>query len=129
MPVFSLREAAEQVGVAKSSIWRAIKSGRLSAGRTENGGFEIEASELFRVFNPRPAERAKGQPEGQETTAATAAFEAQIAGLKEVADLLRNQLDDTRRDRDHWRSQCERMTPIADQRPAPRRWWGWRAAG
>ena len=41
------------------------------------------------------------------TPDATAVLEAQIAGLREVSDLLRHQLDDLREDRDRWRVQAE----------------------
>ncbi len=57
-----LREAAEQAGTSKSTIWRAIKSGRMSATRTDDGGFAIDPAELFRAFPPeRPSERLAGQ--------------------------------------------------------------------
>src|SRR4051794_35625628 len=55
MPTFGLREAARQAGVTKSTIHRAVQQGRLSASRTEGGGYAIEASELFRVYPPRGA--------------------------------------------------------------------------
>ena len=43
--------------------------------------------------------------------------EAQIAGLKEVADLLRTQLEDVREDRDRWREQATAVTrQLPDQR-------------
>ncbi len=50
MATFSLREAAEQAGTSKSTIFRAIKGGRLSAARTDDGGFAIDPAELFRVY-------------------------------------------------------------------------------
>src|SRR5262249_56287254 len=40
---------------------------------------------------------------------ATAALEAQVAGLREVCDLLRKQLDEARQDRERWRLQAEAM--------------------
>ena len=55
MAVFSLRTAAQQAGTSKSTILRAIKGGRLSASRTADGGYEIDASELIRVYPPRPS--------------------------------------------------------------------------
>ncbi len=62
MASLSLREAAEQAGTSKSTIWRAIKSGRMSATRTDDGGFAIDPAELFRAFPPeRPSERLAGQ--------------------------------------------------------------------
>ena len=41
------------------------------------------------------------------TPDATAVLEAQIAGLREVSDLLHHQLDDLREDRDRRRVQTE----------------------
>jgi hypothetical protein len=43
-----------------------------------------------------------GQPD------ATVLLEAQIASLKDVAALMREQLEDVQNDRDAWRSQAER---------------------
>src|SRR5215211_1879213 len=58
MATFGLREAALQAGVDKSTIHRAIQSGRLSAARTENGGYSIDAAELLRVYPPKPVDSA-----------------------------------------------------------------------
>jgi hypothetical protein len=48
----SLGQAAKETGLDKSTISRAIKSGKLSAHRKESGGYEIDPAELFRVFSP-----------------------------------------------------------------------------
>ena len=48
----SLGQAAKETGMDKSTISRAIKSGKLSATRQENGGYAIDPAELFRVFAP-----------------------------------------------------------------------------
>lgn len=50
MAMLSLREAAQLCGRGKSTIQSAIKEGRLSAGRNEKGGYQIDPSELHRVF-------------------------------------------------------------------------------
>lgn len=50
MTNLSLRDAATLCGRGKSTIQRAIKSGQLSANRSEAGGYEIDAAELYRVF-------------------------------------------------------------------------------
>ena len=56
----------------------------------------------------------------------TPAHEAQIAGLREVAELLRRQLDDVRADRDAWREQAQAgqrlLTPPVTP-PGRRPWW------
>jgi hypothetical protein len=48
----SLGQAAKETGLDKSTISRAIKTGRLSAERKDSGGYEIDPAELFRVFSP-----------------------------------------------------------------------------
>jgi len=50
----SLGQAAKETGMDKSTLSRAIKSGKLSATRQENGGYAIDPAELFRVFAPAP---------------------------------------------------------------------------
>ena len=47
---FSLREAAREVGASKSTILRAVKSGRLSARRNDDGEYLVDAAELHRVY-------------------------------------------------------------------------------
>ena len=48
----TLGTAAIATGKSKTTIHRAIKSGKLSAFRCEDGTFEIDPSELHRVFDP-----------------------------------------------------------------------------
>ena len=50
MTMLSLREAAQLCGRGKSTIQTAIREGKLSAGRNEKGGYQIDPSELHRVF-------------------------------------------------------------------------------
>src|SRR5262249_46252403 len=109
MPTLSLRDAAEQAGTSKSTIWRAIKSGRLSAARTDGGGFAIDPAELFRVFQPkRLEERPVGHDATVPATPATldemtvrlAAIEAEVKGLRELLAEVRASRDDLRQDRD-----------------------------
>lgn len=46
----TLRQAAELSGASRSTIHRALKSGKLSGGRLEDGAWDIDPSELARVF-------------------------------------------------------------------------------
>lgn len=48
--MLSPNDAAKQVGKSKTTILRAIKKGRLSASRDENGNHQIDPSELARVY-------------------------------------------------------------------------------
>jgi hypothetical protein len=47
---YSMGEAAKATGKSKATIHRAIKSGKISAHKKEDGSYEIDPSELHRVF-------------------------------------------------------------------------------
>jgi hypothetical protein len=52
---YSLSQAAEAVGMNRSSILRAIKAGKISATRDEHDQWQIEPAELHRVNPAAPA--------------------------------------------------------------------------
>lgn len=129
MTTFSIRDAAREAGVSKTSILRAIQSGRMSAPRKDDGGYAIDPAELFRVFPPKaseghrdaPGTRSEGQtvpidgPHGTElVTARTsdlevrlAKAEAQLEALKEIVEIERKRAEDLRQERDKWSSLAE----------------------
>ena len=51
----TLAEAAQQTGLNRSTVLRAIKSGRISGNKDELGQWSVEPAELFRVFAPAEA--------------------------------------------------------------------------
>lgn len=51
--MLTLQQAANATGKAKSTIQRAIKSGRLSAKRLDGGAYAIDPAELSRVYQLR----------------------------------------------------------------------------
>src|SRR3954453_15051756 len=119
MAMLSLREAAAAAGAHKSSIFRAIKSGRLSAGRTDDGEYAIDPAELMRVYPPKPETGARQDATGEavELRVRNARLEAEIAGLREMADELR-------RTRDAYERQITALTAaLPKPEPVPRRWW------
>jgi excisionase family DNA binding protein len=142
MSTLSLREAAEQTGVSKSTIFRAIKSGRMSAQRDDDGNFLIDPAELFRVYPPKPTddvapegagERSAGQdatPTGRgdatELVVRNAQLEAEISALKAILEAEKKRADEIREDRDRWAKQAERLAlapPVGASSPEPRRGW------
>lgn len=137
---FSLREAAQQAGVSKSTILRAIRSGRLSAARTEDAGYVIDPSELARVY---PAQRATQQAlersTGHDATDATvrgdaienAGLRAEVEGLRQLLAQMRDTVADLKDDRDGWRQQAEaaqRLLGTTSGTEPRRPWWRRRAA-
>jgi RPA family protein len=109
--MLSLSEAARVAGQSKSTIWRAVNSGRLSA--TYTGDYQIDPAVLHRVFSLGTEGRATTVSVKQDATdlerAETALMQAQINRLFQVGELIRNELDN---DRDAWRSQADRLRQL-----------------
>jgi len=139
MTALSLREAAAQAKASKSTIWRAIKAGRISAARTDDGGFAIDPAELFRTFPPDRAQkqgtiqaepRAVPDPTADDIAPRRDATKAVIAGPASLLAEVRAIHDELRQDRDERRTRAEQLlAPAAPTKPeaswsAPRRpWW------
>jgi len=122
MPVLSLSQAAKLTGKSKSTINRAIKTGKLSATRHEDGTYSIDPAELSRAFDMEPltgAKRHDAELEGTHLFERIAALEAMLSREREISV-------DLKEDRDRWRQQAIAM--LADQRPTHNswRWWIWR---
>jgi excisionase family DNA binding protein len=137
MTTFSLREAAEQTGTSKSTIFRAIRAGRLSANKDADGNFAIDPAELFRVYPPKSEEvaeeRAAKRPEGQgaiafdttELRVRNAELEGQITALRLLLETAQKREDDLKAERDRWAAQAERLALAGPAGKAARPWWPW----
>src|SRR5215212_3507901 len=137
MAALGLREAAQQVGLHRSSLFRAIRAGRLSAERTDGGDYLIDPAELFRVYPPRP-ERAQQSaqvcPEQGARPAETdvtglrvriATLEGQVGTLSAELRTVRELADTLRKECDRWHEQAQRLALAG---PPRRSWWPWRSA-
>jgi hypothetical protein len=146
----SLRTAAAQAGVSKTTIIRAIRSGRLSAPRNDDGGYAIDPAELFRVYPPgagaeedqedrngtAPGDRdapPAGPPDASERTRGTtldlevrlARAEARLEVLEGVLELERRRAEERaeelRQERDRWAMMAEAsQRQLVDMTKRPR---------
>ena len=115
MPL-TLAEAAQATGLNRSTILRAIKSGRISGARDETGAWSVEPVELHRIFPP-----AEAKPEPMRQDAQTDALVLE----------LRAQLAEMRSQRDAWQGIAERLALSTPKPPesvpkpaeAKRPWW------
>jgi excisionase family DNA binding protein len=122
MPHVTLGEASRQTGRSKSQVSRAIRDGKLSAERSvETGSFRIEQSELQRWQDATTVVRATASISTGEDSATTLqqSLEAQIAGLKELAALLREQRDDALSQRDKWEVAYQAQRLLIPPPPQP----------
>ena len=138
MPGLSLREAAKEVNVSKSTILRAVRNGRLSAARTDNGGYSIDPAELFRVYEPRTVASTPERSEGHRAARAlleerievikVLADELRIEGLKALTDELRDRVRDLTEQRDQAQARAAELDGRLLTYQAPPRWFWWRRA-
>lgn len=139
---YTLSEAAKATGKNKTTIQRAIKSGKVSAGKGDGGSYEIDPSELHRVFPPIVAhavakhmqsndtQQAKFTPESSHIDRVFE-LEKELAVARERANGLeaqKNQMTDTINDlRKRLDSSETRITALlADNSPKPKSWWPWK---
>jgi excisionase family DNA binding protein len=133
MAHLSLREAAEAVGVSKSTLFRAIRAGRVSATRDDDGQFRLDPAELFRVYEPANSERsapirATPQVMTQDAPAPDMGLAVRCASLEAEVQGLKQMVEELRRTRDKWEAQAERLalappTPVTVNMPERQPWW------
>ena len=139
---YSLAEAAKATGKNKTTIQRAIKSGKISAVKGDSGAYEIDPAELHRVFPPATAQRDAQQAASNDTQRPTVAWET--SRLERIAELerelavaqsrsisleeQRQQMNETIEDlRGRLDRSEERVTALLVAPPQKRRgWWPWR---
>jgi hypothetical protein len=146
MSTLSLRDAAAAAGASKTSILRAIQSGRMSAPRKDGGGYAIDPAELFRVF-PKGSEGGQldrsgdadlgqivslGRDRADQLPVRLAALETEVQGLKDLVRRLDQDKLDLQSDRDAWKGQAESAQRLlSGPKPEPHRrsWWPWKRLG
>lgn len=128
MPKLSPRDAVRVYQVSRATLMRALSEGKISAEKTTEGHWQIDASELARLYTMRAPQKALdrprpkpiGQPETPHETPLEHAMELRLARAeaaleaeREKTALLQRNLDDLRR-----------MLPPPDAKPR-RSWWPW----
>src|SRR3546814_11633000 len=104
-----VRGEAEKVGDTRQTLMKSIKTGRVSAEKSDDGEWRMEPVELFRVWPPVNGVQQPLQPniKGSDTP-----------GLQAKNRLLREQVAELREERNAWREQAQRLA-LHDQRPVP----------
>jgi len=123
-------QAAKETKKAKSTITSAIKSGRLSASKGENGQYIIDPAELFRVFPPKKQNASNENDTGQierdatpkpntENTLKIKELELELKFERQESSRLQHQVNDMADERNHWRTQASQLAlthqPIKQQ--------------
>ena len=95
MTVLTLNQAAKAVKKSKSTIQYALKTGRLSGFKDERGNYQIDTSELFRVYESNAnKEDEKSTLEHVEVNVKTALLEQKLEFLEYRLDKLEKEKND-----------------------------------
>jgi hypothetical protein len=129
---YSLAEAATASGKSKMTIQRAIKSGKLSASRRDDKSYDIDPSELHRVFPPVSVLEAKNDNKVRDDIANDMSLlQAELKIRDEKITLIEaererereqftDQIDDLRRRLDSEGEERRKLTALlTDQRQKP----------
>ena len=110
----TLNQAAKECGRAKSTISKALKSGKLSYVEKTDAGYRIDPAELFRVFPPqKPSDHSLpvGNPpkSEQKTSVATIEMAIELGQLRAETEHLRQEAATLRSERDDWKQQAQTL--------------------
>jgi hypothetical protein len=130
----TLGEASKQTGKSKATLSRAVKNGRISAIKQDDGSFSIEPSELFRVYKRvydgthTTARNAKDETVRNPTSTPEqdieiATLRAELSAARERIDDLKRQADEIREDRDAWKHQANRLLSAPPQQEQKKGFW------
>lgn len=118
----TLGEAAKATGKSKTTISKYIKNGKLSFLSKDKNGYQIDPSELFRVFPPSNSKHGRsltpkitgGTPENNTDLTA----ENEILKVKLEAE--RKRADNLQVERDDWKKQAQTLLLKSPEKPAER---------
>ena len=94
MMILTLTQAAKAAGVARSTLYRAIRKGRISVVSQPNGSKGIDTAELIRVFGP--LQDAAEQAQQLNAQQNVALLRARIDALERENTLLRDEVQASR---------------------------------
>lgn len=119
--MLTLTESAKIVGKTRSAVFKAIKSGRLSATKDAQGHFIVDPAELYRVYTGNMVEVNKSEhQETERETQETVFLRRENELLRQQIERDREQLTDLKEDRDHWRRQATMLlTHQPEKQPEP----------
>jgi excisionase family DNA binding protein len=122
--MLTLGQAAKETGLSKPSISKAIKNGRLSAVKTDNGEYQIDPAELFRVYPV--SSKPKVETLQEETPSLLDGLKIKLDAMQELLrqvsgerDDLRRRLDEEAVDRRENAEEVRRLTLLITHQPKP----------
>jgi len=133
---YTLGEAAIATGKSKSTLSKAIKAGKITAFKNDNGAFEIEPSELHRLYPPAPLAIEENTSESIDSeqnatpestpknTSNIEVLEAKLQMANERIEELKADKEKLEVDKEQWRQQATNLLAAPDRRGLLQRIFG-----
>lgn len=121
----TLRQAAEQCGASRTTINRALKSGKLSGSRTDAGAWSIDPAELARVFPWDVTGLTKWDTRGHSRDGAgerESVLAVRVELLEQQLERERDTVEDLRRRLDKAEDRVLALTPPPERPPQGTLW-------
>lgn len=117
MALHSVTEAAKMAGVTRRTIYRYLKSGKLSAAVTSGDNTQIETSELLRVFGslsqPEAAE-VSTESQGNEPEYVTRLLD-EMSRLREIIESQQTLLLEDKQSREQQNAERQQQSELIEQ--------------
>ena len=97
MTVLTLTQAAQRAAISRSTLYRAIRAGRISVVSLSTGRRGIDIAELIRVFGPLQTETVQKEQSG--TSSDIAVLRERCASLQREVEWLRADLADAKNEK------------------------------
>ena len=124
---YTLGTAAKATGKAKSTILRAVKNGTISAIKSRDGSYEIEPSELHRVFPPNSTQQAPSnntQPYEEHDATLRLRLDVLESERQRERDQMQATIDDLRARLDRSEDRFTAILGTQNKKSKPF-WWPW----
>ena len=142
---YTLTQAAEAAKVQRSTVFKWIKAGKVSAAKADDGTFRIDPAELHRFLSSVSRDtQPPATPKQADTTADMAtetllelvSLRSQVEKLQHIVEMERERSRELREEREAWKRQAERLAlpapretaqePATPPRSRQRGWWPFR---
>lgn len=119
--MYTLGQAAKATGRSKSTILRALQTGKVSGSKNAHGQYEIDPAELHRVYRGTVQEERNDDARNSGATGSeTAVLRAELDAIQRLAEERQRTIEDLRQRLDREGEERRKLTAmLTDQRPAP----------
>lgn len=117
MALHSVTEAAKMASVTRRTIYRYLKSGKLSAAVTNGDSIQIETSELLRVFgslSQPKAEEVSAESQEKEPGYVTRLFD-EMSRLREIVESQQTLLLEDKQSREQQSAERQKQRELIEQ--------------